>query len=154
MTRAVPQAALDLVKASEGYEPTRNADPAGFAQIGYGHKIGSTSSLWNVSLSEVASEELALNDLGAVAEQITAILGDPQVEELSEGQWAAILDFTFNEGIERFEGSTLCAMIKAGQLADAAGQFGRWVFAKVNGQEVKLDGLIKRRATEAALWNA
>ena len=152
--RPVPQQALDLVKASEGFRASRNTDPTGNAEIGYGHKLMPGDPLWNATLSEESAESLAMDDLEHVAQELTTILGDALVSELTEGQWAALLDFTFNEGAGRFEGSTLCAMVKTGQFADAAGQFGRWVYGCVNGSEVKLPGLVTRRAAETALWQS
>lgn len=149
MSRVVPQAALDLVKTSEGFRPVRNPDPVGLAEIGYGHKLKPGDPLWNATIDEPHAEALAGDDLDIAAIELTSILGQAQVSSLTEGQWSAILDFTYNLGSGTFEGSTLCAMIKAGQR-NCAAQFNRWVYA---GQPPKImPGLVTRRAAEAELW--
>lgn len=150
--RPAPQAALDLVKTFEGFRPTRYSDTGGVQTIGYGHKLTTGDPLWNASISETSAEEVAMDDLDTTGLEIQNVLGPQQVSLFTDGQWAALLDFVFNEGIGRFEGSTLCAMIRAGQLQSAGEQFGRWVYGVVNGVETQLDGLVKRRAAEAALW--
>lgn len=152
--RAIPQAALALVKTSEGFRAERNTDPSGYAEIGYGHKMTRNDPLWNATLSEEAAGEVAEADMELVAQELGNTLGAIVTDILTEGQWAAILDFTFNEGIGRFEGSTLCRLIRLGQMQAVASEFGRWVYANVGGQEVKLDGLVTRRAAEAALWSS
>src|ERR1700761_6161039 len=152
--RPVPQAALALVKASEGMRVRRNLDPAGHSQIGYGHKLTPDSPLWDATLTLTSATLLALDDLDHVAQELLSALGADRVLGLSEGQWSALLDFTFNEGIGRFEGSTLCAKIKAGQLHDAAAEFGRWIYGEDphTGEKVVMQGLVTRRAAETALW--
>lgn len=154
--RPIPQEALDLVKASEGFRASRNLDPTGNAEIGYGHKLVPGDPLWNATLSQESAESLAMDDLEHVAQELHAVLGDALVAELSEGRWAALLDFTYNEGIGRFRGSTLCAMVKTGMFADAGAQFSRWVYAADprTGAKVKLSGLVTRRAAETALWQS
>lgn len=152
--RPVPPQALALVKASEGFRATRNTDPSGNAEIGYGHKMVPGDPLWNASLSEEGAEALAMEDLETAAKEITAVLGDPLIENLTEGRWAALLDFVFNEGIGQFRTSTLCSKIRAGLLGSAGAEFDRWVYAAdpKTGAEVKLTGLVNRRAAETALW--
>lgn len=152
--RAVPTQALALVKASEGFRATRNPDPSGNNQIGYGHKMLPGDSLWNAVLSEEGAESLAMEDLETAAKEITAILGDPLIENLTDGQWSALLDFVFNEGAGQFRTSTLCSKIRAGLLSSAGAEFDRWVYAAdpKTGAEVKLPGLVNRRAAETALW--
>lgn len=154
MYRGVPQAALDLVKTSEGFRSTRYHDPVGRVTIGYGHALKPVDPYWNAVLSQESACELALDDLETAGQQLESILGSALIQSLSDGQWAALLDFTFNLGAGTFEGSTLCAMLKAGAPpADCASQFGRWVYGKVNGQDVKLQGLVTRRQAETDLWN-
>ena len=63
-----------------------------------------------------------------------------------------MIDLSYNIGIGRFEGSTMYAKIHAGDLAGVPPEFDRWVYAKVDGVETRLDGLVKRRAAERALW--
>jgi len=152
--RPVPPQALALVKSSEGFRASCYSDTGGLPTIGYGHKLRPGDPLLVSTISEAAAEELAEQDLAAAGAQLTSVLGDAQITELSDGQWSALLDFTFNEGIGQFEASTLCAKIKTGQLASASIEFNRWVYGKVNGVETVLSDLVARRASETALWNS
>lgn len=146
--RAVPQAAIDLVKTSEGFRATRNLDPAGYAEIGYGHRLHIGDPLWDQTLSEEDATALAAQDLQLAASELLACLGLPIISELTENQWAALLDFVFNEGIGQFQTSTLAYLIGHNQARVAADQFDRWVYSKGR----MLPGLVKRRAAEKALW--
>lgn len=146
--RAIPQAAVDLVKASEGFRATRNLDPAAYNQIGYGHKLKIDDPLWDQTLSEEDATALAVQDLELAASELLACLGLPVVSRFTEGQWAALLDFVFNEGIGHFQTSTLCYLIGHNQMLIAADQLSRWVYSKGR----MLDGLVTRRAAERALW--
>lgn len=154
--RPVPQQALDLVKTSEGFRASRNLDPTGNAEIGYGHKMIPGDPLWNATISQETAEALAMDDLEHTASELQTVLGQALIATLTEGQWAALLDFTYNEGIGRFEGSTLGALVKTGQFHDAAAQFNRWVYGTnpETGAKVILPGLVTRRAAETSLWQS
>jgi lysozyme len=65
-----------------------------------------------------------------------------------QGQYDALVSFTYNEGAGRLQSSTLLKVLNAGDYAGAAGQFGVWVC----GGGVKLPGLVARREAEAALF--
>jgi lysozyme len=58
----------------------------------------------------------------------------------------------FNLGAGRLGGSTLLIMLNKGRYDAAADQFQLWVHAKVDGKDVVLPGLVKRRAAEAAMF--
>ncbi|MNU08000.1 Lysozyme RrrD [compost metagenome] len=60
----------------------------------------------------------------------------------------------FNLGAGALRDSTLLRLLNERDYDGAAGQFGRWVFATVNGKKVELEGLKKRRAAEAKLFEA
>lgn len=148
--RTPPPAALALVKISEGFAASRAADPVGVPQIGYGHKLLPGGPLWNATISEAAAEDLAETDLAKGAAQLSASLGPDIIAKLTDGQYAALLDFVFNEGIGHFNASTLCHLIQNGYMASAPDEFGKWVYA--GSPPVVLPGLVKRRAAERALW--
>ena len=152
--RAVPSAALALVKRFESFRATRYSDTGGLPTIGYGHKISVGDPLWNATISEETAEQLARSDLETAASELQTDLGDTLLASLTDNQWSALLDFVFNEGIGRFETSTLASLIKRGDLAGVGAQFDRWVYGQVDGEEVQLPGLVARRAAETALWQS
>jgi lysozyme len=67
---------------------------------------------------------------------------------LTEYQAAALISFTYNEGITAISGSSLLTLLNGGHVADAAAQFSRWVIS--NG--VRVNGLIRRRGAEEAVF--
>lgn len=87
------------------------------------------------------------HDVLAFAAQVSDALGDART---SQHQFDALVSFAYNIGIARLRTSTLLQRHKAGDFAGAAGQFARWRSA---GGRV-LQGLIKRRAAEAALYRS
>jgi lysozyme len=68
---------------------------------------------------------------------------------LTQGQFDALIDFTFNLGVYNLANSTLLKLINQGQMEEADREFYRW--NKAAGKV--LNGLVKRRAAEAALFN-
>ena len=67
---------------------------------------------------------------------------------LTQGQFDALVSFSFNLGVKRLQSSTLLRVLNQRQYLAAAGQFGAWV--KDGG--VTLPGLVARRAAERALF--
>lgn len=158
--RDVPQApCLALVHAFEGkdgqHEAIRTQDPSGNWEIGWSHKLsGPDSPLWDETLTRLDADNLAIQDLTAAAQGLFDDLGAGPVADLNTGQWAAIIDFAYNLGVGAFAGSHLRALIYGGNLVLAYDEFPKWVYAKVNGVETKLDGLVRRRAAEQDVWRA
>ncbi|MCG5242446.1 lysozyme [Azospirillum doebereinerae] len=144
-TQPVCQAAVDLVKHFEGLYLTAYRCPAGVPTIGYGHTAG-------VAMGETITDDQATallsTDLTAAAAQVDKLVTAP----LNEDQRGALASFVFNLGAGSLASSTLLKMVNAEDYAGAAGQFGRWVCATVNGVKTQLPGLVARRAAESALF--
>lgn len=157
--RPVPAApCLGLIHEFEkgpngSFAATRYLDPAGYPTIGWGHKLsGIFDPLYEKTLTPAEADALALQDLAAAAQGVCNAI--PSVAgSLTEGQYAALIDFVFNLGAGAFAGSTMCHYINTGNMALAPLQFGLWVHGRVNGVEQVLPGLVRRRAAEKAVWN-
>lgn len=137
------QAGIDLIKRSEGLKLKPYADPAGFQTIGYGHKIRAHEDFSAGITAEQA--ELILADDVKVAEFNVSRLVKVQV---TQGQFDALVDFTFNLGAGRLERSHLLELLNEGKQDEAALQLRLWVHAG----EAVLPGLVTRRAAEYELW--
>ncbi|THJ30308.1 lysozyme, partial [Lampropedia aestuarii] len=61
------------------------------------------------------------------------------------------IDMLYNLGDASLVSSTLLRKANAGDLAGACAEMPRWVFGTVNGQRVRLNGLVNRRGTTAEL---
>ncbi|MBK3803674.1 glycoside hydrolase family protein, partial [Azospirillum brasilense] len=64
----------------------------------------------------------------------------------------ALASFVFNLGAGALRDFTLLRLLNQRDYEGAAGQFGRWVFATVDGVKTRLPGLVKRRAAESLMF--
>ncbi|WP_434616794.1 lysozyme [Azospirillum sp. B2RO_4] len=145
-TKPVCQAAVDLVKHFEGLYLNAYLCPAGVPTIGYGHTAG--VKMGQTITAEQADAFLAA-DLTQAAGHVDALVK----VALNDDQRGALSSFVFNLGAGSLQSSTLLKLLNAGDYAGAADQFGRWVYATVNGKKTKLAGLVARRAAEEALFD-
>jgi lysozyme len=137
------QAAIDLVKASEGLRLEAYRDAGGVFTIGYGHTAGVHEGM---RITEQQAEEFLSADLDAACQWVSKLVKVP----MTQGQFDALTDFVFNLGQERLRNSTLLRLLNAGHFDAAAAQFKYWTLAG----GVSQPGLIKRRAAEAALFQS
>lgn len=68
---------------------------------------------------------------------------------LTEGQRAALIDFTFNLGESKLRDSTMAAKFNAGDYEGGCAELVKWSKSRVNGVLVTLRGLLLRRQAEA-----
>jgi len=143
----VPDAAVALVAKWEGFRSRPYLCPAGVPTIGYGatyYMDGKRVTLGDAPLQEPDARLLLRSHLARFAGQVDAAVKVP----INAGERGALVSLAYNIGIGAFRGSTLLAMLNAGNRDGAAGQFARWNRA---GGKV-LTGLTARRAEEAAMF--
>jgi lysozyme len=141
---------LELIKRFEGFRSQQYIDVAGFPTIGYGHRIAAPESFPPETFPRGASEQQAAALLtGDISAAERAIGGLVKVA-LTQGQFDALVDFTFNLGAGRLAKSTLLRCLNAGRYDAAAEQLLLWDLA---GGEVNL-GLKARREAEVRLWKS
>lgn len=134
----ISELAFEQVKEFEGLRLTSYKCPAGVWTIGYGHTRGVKP---NQSITQAQAESLLRGDI-LPCEQYVRGLG----LKLTQGQFDALVDFTFNLGIGALNNSTLLQKIRSkADEQEIRKQFGRWVYA--GGK--RLEGLVRRRAWEA-----
>jgi len=148
MTKQINQSGIDLVKSFEGLKLDAYRCPAGVWTIGYGHtgddvKLGRTCS-------QQEAEQLLQDDLnhaGLGVEQLVKV-------ELTDNQFAALVSFAFNAGINSLAGSTLLIRLNGGDYHAVPPELAKWVKATdpKSKQKITLSGLVKRRAAEGILW--
>ena len=145
--RKVSEEGLRLIKRFEGFSETVYICPAGYPTIGYGHVVlDHEVENFAYGISEEQATDLLRQDV-AIAER--AVLQHINVP-LSDGQFDALVSFTFNLGSGALQRSTLRRKLNRQEYRLAAKEFGRWVWA--GGK--KLKGLIHRRNAEAALFSS
>lgn len=142
MTRTVNAAGLALVKAHEGLRLEAYQDTSGIWTIGYGHTHGVKA---DDSISAERAEQLLEADLTDAERAVAALVKVP----LTDNQFSALVSFVFNLGEGAFARSTLLRKLNEGSYGLVPACLKSWIFD--NGKV--LQGLVKRRAAEAALWS-
>ena len=133
------------IKLLEGFRPRATPLGDGRWAVGYGH-VASTK---RTSIVTRAQADLLLRyDLNVISEAISGLVYTP----LNLNQIDALGSFVYNIGLDAFEGSAVLRLINAGALLEAATAMEQWCHATVAGQSQEVDGLIRRRAMEKALF--
>ena len=136
--------AFDMIKRFEGFRANAYPDPGTGGEpwtIGYGHTGG-------VKRGDVCDEAQA--DYWLRQDVQTAVNGvqDCVHATLSQNQFDALVDFTYNVGVGNLCRSTLVKKLNAGDYTGAADEFLRW--NKAGGKV--LPGLTARRSAERELF--
>lgn len=144
--RPIPQQAFDIIKEFEGLKLTGYLCPAGIPTAGWGHtgpdvKVG-------MKYTRARAEAWLRADIAHAARRLAGVIKPDVLEDLTDGQYAALLSFVFNLGA----GSkwTIWKRINARQFDAVPAQLMRFV----NAGGKRLPGLVRRRGAEAALWEA
>lgn len=143
-------AGINLIKRFETFQPNAYRCPAGVLTIGYGHTgdVREGARITEHQADAILDVDLDRFERG-VAEQFAAV-------NLNENQFSALVSFAFNVGLgggppgsrPGLAESSLRKHLLAGRVAFAADEFRKWVHAG----GVKLNGLVKRREAERALF--
>jgi len=125
------------VAVHEGYSGTAYRDTAGVATVGFGQADG-------VKMGDKTDPVRALktleDSLDAHAKGMVQCIHVP----ISQGEYDAYLDFTYNVGVSAFCHSTLNKKLNSGDYVGACAELLNWTKA---GGKV-LPGLVKRRQEE------
>ena len=132
---------LGLIKEFEGCELKAYFCPAGILTVGFGSTGPHVKP--GMTITESEAEALLLNDLVRFEKAVNELVKVP----MTQGNYDALVSFTFNCGEGAFEESTLLRELNEGKdpNAVAKAQLPRWP----NGG---LAGLVRRRAAEVELF--
>ena len=118
-------------------------DQRGVWTIGYGH----TAHVYRgQTCTEEQAEAWLLEDTTIAESAVNRLVHT----KLTQGEFDALVDFTFNVGVGNFSNSTLLDDLNHAQFEAAANQFEKW--DHVSGQVVA--GLLRRRLAEKVVFNA
>lgn len=134
---------VELIRHFEGCRFDAYLCPAGVWTIGYGHTADVKEG---DSIDQEAAEAFLIEDLETFEQAVTRLVEVP----LTQQQFDALVSWTFNLGAGNLAESTLLKKLNNYQYAEVPEQMMRWVRA---GGQV-LDGLVRRRAAEAALFQS
>jgi lysozyme len=117
--------------------------PAGYPTVGYGHLIMDGED-FSKGLSQLEAEQLLAFDLKSDEATVLRLIEVP----LTQGQFDALVSFTYNLGGGALQRSTLRRKINRGEHGDVPEELMRWVWA--GGRQLK--GLIRRRQAEGVMY--
>jgi lysozyme len=129
--RPVFPAGINLTKSSESWVPHLYNDAAKYCTIGYGHLVklapcdGAEPPQFLKGLTEPEGSDLLVHDMGTSQYAVMQAVRAP----LTDGQFAALCDFTFNVGSSNLVHSTLLQVVNSKDLERIPSQFRRWVMA-------------------------
>jgi len=132
---------LDFTAVHEGLRTRAYQDSGGLWTCGYGHTTG-------VGPSTVCDETLARQWLEFDIRVASSAVNRLVLVELTQNEFDALVDFTFNVGVNALQHSTLLDLLNGGDYQGAAQQFERWKFCK----GAVVAGLLKRRQDESDLF--
>jgi lysozyme len=137
----ISQQGVELIKHFEGCRLEAYLCPAGIWTIGYGHTLDVKEG---DRVDQEAAEAFLIEDLEEFEDHVQRLVE----VDLSQDQFDALVSWTFNLGYGNLAASTLLARLNDGLYDEVPEQIKRWTRA---GGRV-LEGLVKRRNAEAALW--
>jgi lysozyme len=143
--RHISKDGLDLICRFEGFSPVIYICPAGYPTIGYGHLITEANKeRFLDGVDEDEALELLRSDVGKAERAVLRLISVP----LTQGQFDALVSFTFNLGSGALQRSTLRRKINREEHHDVPTELMKWVWA--GGR--KLRGLIQRRKAEVIFY--
>lgn len=134
---------LALIKKFEGCRLEAYYCSGGVLTIGYGHTGG-------VKESDTITQEEAEKLLRADVFKFEEYVEDNVMVELDQGQFDALVAWTFNLGPGNLRESTMLKKLNESDYASVPSEMKRW--NKAGGKT--LDGLIRRRNAEALLFQS
>lgn len=130
-----------MIRQFEGLRLRAYKCPAGIPTIGYGHTAG-------VKMGQEITRERAEELLRAEVVRFEGYVDRLVTVPLTQGQFDALVAWTYNLGPGALEKSTMLRRLNAGDYTGAADELERW--NRAGGQV--LAGLVRRRAAERALF--
>lgn len=143
--RHITQDGLELIKRFESFSSHIYICPAGYPTIGYGHVVKENErEKFAVGITIQEGEILLRQDIQIAEQAVCRLITVP----LTDGQFDALVSFTFNLGSGALQRSTLRRKVNCEEHEYVPQEFKKWVWS--NGK--KLKGLALRRRAESTLY--
>ncbi len=141
--RHISEDGLRLIRRFEGFSAFPYVCPGGYLTVGYGHVVKNPDAFRQPITEDEATQILAV-DIQAAEKAVLRLIAVP----LTDGQFDALVSFTFNLGSGALQRSTLRRKVNRQEHTDVPAELMKWVWA--GGRKRK--GLVKRRAAESSLY--
>ena len=137
---------IAMIKQFEGCKLTAYQDSVGVWTIGYGwtKPVDGKPIRAGMTIKQETAERLLKTGLVSYESDVSRLVK----VGLTQGQFDALVSFTYNLGARSLSTSTLLRKLNTGDYAGAADEFLRW--NKAGGKV--LNGLTRRREAERALF--
>ncbi|MBA7770593.1 MULTISPECIES: lysozyme [Enterobacter] len=137
---------IALIKQFEGCKLTAYQDSVGVWTIGYGwtQPVDGKPIRAGMTIKQETAERLLKTGLVSYESDVSRLVK----VGMTQGQFDALVSFTYNLGARSLSTSTLLRKLNAGDYAGAADEFLHW--NKAGGKV--LNGLTRRREAERALF--
>lgn len=143
--------AAEKIAGFEGFSAKPYQDSAGIWTIGHGtirYPDGRAVTMNDGEITENEALAFLEHDLNDTAINLWKFIK----EQPTLNQWSALLSLAYNVGWPAISKSTLLRLFNAGQVNLASEHFTDWNKAHVDGKLVVVNGLLKRRLEEKALF--
>ena len=137
------EAGAEFIARFEGFKAEQYFCPAGFATIGYGHRLGPTDDIHHVTVAE------ALDLLRADADREAAPVRKALTRQPNQHEADALISLAFNCGGNAIARSTAVRLIN--EQAPVNQITGAWAAWNKAGGRISR-GLMKRRGAELRLF--
>jgi GH24 family phage-related lysozyme (muramidase) len=137
---------IALIKEFEGCKLTAYQDSVGVWTIGYGwtQPVDGKPIRAGMTIKQETAERLLKTGLVSYESDVSRLVK----VGMTQGQFDALVSFTYNLGARSLSTSTLLRKLNAGDYAGAAAEFLSW--NKAGGKALK--GLTRRREAERTLF--
>lgn len=143
--RHVTEEGLNLIKRFEGFSPTIYICPAGYPTVGYGHVVlAHEQNQFAAGITQAEATELLRKDVRIAERAVLRLISVP----LTDGQFEALVSFTFNLGAGALQRSTLRRKVNRGEHESVSAELMKWVWAG----GIKSYGLHKRCQAECVRY--
>ena len=143
--RHVTEAGLNLIKRFEGFSHTIYICPAGYPTIGYGHLVlEHEQDQFATGITQAEATELLRKDVRIAERAVLRLIS----VLLTDGQFDALVSFTFNLGAGALQRSTLRRKVNRGEHESVPAELMKWVLAAGK----RLPGLVRRRLAEGSTY--
>lgn len=137
---------IALIKHMEGCRLDAYRDAVGVWTIGYGHTKGVYPGM---TITQAQAERFLISDLKDAENDVSRCVRVP----LSDNEYGALVSLVFNIGANAFKNSTCLKELNLGNRQAAADAMELFVKGHIHGRKRVLNGLVRRRRMERALFD-
>jgi lysozyme len=134
---------LALTEQFEGFSATVYPDGTGKPTVGIGHLVKS-GEVFDHPLTHAEATALLCKDMEEAECAVEGLVEVP----LTQGQFDALCDWTYNLGRTRLMTSTLLKKLNSGDYEGAALEFPKW------NRPLDEKGILRRRYAEQLMWRS